>query len=191
MQQVELSVSFVLRGPWSDTRDTLLHELAHAIVGPGHAHDAAWQTTARRIGCTAKHCTTVTHSLKRWMGECRDRWVRQRLTARDANARFAHGAARPSPGVSTPTARAADQRNARAGLRRLLLAQSDDRPDGHRHRQDDRLRTCAAPAGDRLFRPTLPPLLTTRPGGASNDGRRTHRRPRPFSSVPHPQTLVR
>ena len=24
----------------------------------------------RRIGCTAKRCSTVTHSLKRWMGEC-------------------------------------------------------------------------------------------------------------------------
>ena len=50
MQQVELSVSFVLRATWSDIRDTLLHEIAHAIVGPGHGHDAVWQTAARRIG---------------------------------------------------------------------------------------------------------------------------------------------
>ena len=65
MQQVELSVSFVLRATWSDIRDTLLHEIAHAIVGPGHGHDALWQTAARRIGCTAKRCSTVPHSLKR------------------------------------------------------------------------------------------------------------------------------
>ena len=45
--------------------DTLLHEIAHAIVGPGHAHDAVWQTAARRIDCKAKRCSTVTHSLKR------------------------------------------------------------------------------------------------------------------------------
>ena len=31
---IALSVSFVLRAPWSDIRDTLLHEVAHAIVGP-------------------------------------------------------------------------------------------------------------------------------------------------------------
>ena len=81
---IALSVSYVLRAPWDDVRDTLLHEIAHAIVGPGHAHDAVWQTAARRIGCTANRCSTLTHSLKRWIGECprcRDRWFRQRLTA--------------------------------------------------------------------------------------------------------------
>ena len=67
---IALSVSFVLRASWGDIRDTLLHEIAHAIVGPGHAHDAVWRTAARRIGCTAKRCSTVTHSLKRWIGEC-------------------------------------------------------------------------------------------------------------------------
>ena len=82
---IALSVSFVLRAPWDDIRDTLLHEVAHAIVGPGHGHDGVWRTAARRIECTAKRCSTVTHSLKRWIGECprcRDRWFRQRLTAR-------------------------------------------------------------------------------------------------------------
>ena len=44
MQQVELSISFVRRATWSDIRDTLLHEIAHAIVGPGHKHVAVWQT---------------------------------------------------------------------------------------------------------------------------------------------------
>lgn len=80
---IALSVSYVLRAPWSDIRDTLLHEIAHAIVGPTHAHDAVWQTAARRIGCTAKRCSTVNHTMKRWLGECprcRDRWFRQRLT---------------------------------------------------------------------------------------------------------------
>ena len=41
-----------------------------------------------------------------------------------------------------------------------------DRPEGHRRRQDDGPRTCAAPAGGRLLRPTRPPPLTTRPGGS-------------------------
>ena len=82
---IALQVTYVLRAPWDDIRDTLLHEVAHAIVGPGHAHNAVWQTAARRIGCTAKRCSTVTHSLKRWIGQCllcRDRWFRQRLTAK-------------------------------------------------------------------------------------------------------------
>ncbi len=55
MQQVELSVSFVLRATCSDVRDTLPHDIAHAIVCPatdttpcdrpdGHRHG---QTTVR------------------------------------------------------------------------------------------------------------------------------------------------
>ena len=39
MQQVERSVGFVLRATCSDIRDTLRHDIAHAIVGPGHRHD--------------------------------------------------------------------------------------------------------------------------------------------------------
>ena len=34
-------------------KDTILHEIAHALVGPGHGHDAVWRQKAREIGCTA------------------------------------------------------------------------------------------------------------------------------------------
>ena len=34
MPQAELSLSFLLRATWSDIRDTLAHEIAHAIVRP-------------------------------------------------------------------------------------------------------------------------------------------------------------
>ena len=51
-------------------------------------------------------------------------------------------------------------RTIRSATRRLP-APSQDRP-----------RTCAAPAGGRLFQPTLPPLLTTRAAGASKNRRR-------------------
>ena len=40
MQQVELSVGFVLRATCSDIRDTLPHDIPRAVVGPGHGHDA-------------------------------------------------------------------------------------------------------------------------------------------------------
>ena len=41
MPQVELSVSFVLRATCNDIRDTLPHDIARAVVGPGDGHDAA------------------------------------------------------------------------------------------------------------------------------------------------------
>ncbi|MDM8083739.1 SprT-like domain-containing protein [Cellulomonas cellasea] len=37
-------------------RDTVLHEIAHALVGPGHGHDAVWRATAVRIGGSGERC---------------------------------------------------------------------------------------------------------------------------------------
>ena len=31
-------------------RDTLLHEIAHALVGPRHGHDAIWKNQVRALG---------------------------------------------------------------------------------------------------------------------------------------------
>lgn len=37
-------------------RNTLLHEIAHALVGPGHGHDFVWKAKAREIGCDGERC---------------------------------------------------------------------------------------------------------------------------------------
>jgi len=34
--------------------DTMLHEIAHALVGSGHGHDMIWQRKAIEIGCNGK-----------------------------------------------------------------------------------------------------------------------------------------
>ncbi len=41
-----------------DVRDTLLH-VTHALVGPGHAHDAVWQAKTREVGseCARTTCS--------------------------------------------------------------------------------------------------------------------------------------
>ncbi len=39
-----------------EVRDTVLHEIAHALVGPEHGHDAVWRATAVRIGCSGERC---------------------------------------------------------------------------------------------------------------------------------------
>lgn len=36
--------------------DILLHELAHAVVGPGEGHNAKWKEFAKSIGCTSEVC---------------------------------------------------------------------------------------------------------------------------------------
>ncbi len=37
--------------PEAEVKNTNLHEVAHAIVGPGHGHDEVWTDKAREIGC--------------------------------------------------------------------------------------------------------------------------------------------
>jgi predicted SprT family Zn-dependent metalloprotease len=55
-----------------EVRDTVLHEIAHALVGPHHAHDAVWQATARRIGSSGRRCVPadVPGVAGTWVGVC-------------------------------------------------------------------------------------------------------------------------
>lgn len=41
---------------WSETKDTVLHEIAHAIVGPTHGHDKVWKNACRMIGARPERC---------------------------------------------------------------------------------------------------------------------------------------
>ena len=81
-KRVGLSVSYCHRATRAEIADTLLHEIAHAIVGVRHQHDAVWQAKAREIGCTAERCHDVNHTPARWVGACGcgKRWLRQRLS---------------------------------------------------------------------------------------------------------------
>lgn len=36
--------------------DTILHEIAHALVGPSHGHDRVWRKKAIEIGCSGDRC---------------------------------------------------------------------------------------------------------------------------------------
>ena len=83
-KQITLSVTYCLKASEAEIVDTILHEIAHAIVGPGHGHDAVWKAAAQRIGCTAERCHRVEHTIPRWQGQCGcgKQWKRQRLTQR-------------------------------------------------------------------------------------------------------------
>ena len=75
-------MSYCHRATRAEIADTLLHEIAHAIVGVRHQHDAVWRAKAREIGCTAERCHDVSHTPARWVGACGcgKRWLRQRLS---------------------------------------------------------------------------------------------------------------
>jgi predicted SprT family Zn-dependent metalloprotease len=39
--------------------NTILHEIAHALVGSNHGHDDAWRTLAISIGCDGERCSEI------------------------------------------------------------------------------------------------------------------------------------
>ncbi len=55
-----------------DVRDTILHEIAHALVGPQHGHDATWEARARAIGCSGARCVSpdAPTAPAAWLGVC-------------------------------------------------------------------------------------------------------------------------
>ncbi len=67
---ISLSRHYVRAAPPEHIKDTILHEIAHALTGPGHGHDAYWRRMARSIGCTAARCHTLDFSQARWLMRC-------------------------------------------------------------------------------------------------------------------------
>ncbi|MDN5790732.1 MAG: SprT-like domain-containing protein [Micrococcales bacterium] len=55
---ISLSAYLTQLHPEDEVRDTILHEIAHALVGPRHGHDAVWQGKAREIGSTGTRCSS-------------------------------------------------------------------------------------------------------------------------------------
>lgn len=41
-----------------EVRDTILHEIAHALVGAEHRHDAVWRQKAVEIGSSGERCVS-------------------------------------------------------------------------------------------------------------------------------------
>ncbi len=56
----------------AEVRDTILHEIAHALVGPRHGHDETWRRTAVAIGCSGERCVAADAPRVEaaWLGVC-------------------------------------------------------------------------------------------------------------------------
>jgi predicted SprT family Zn-dependent metalloprotease len=71
-RSITLSRHYVAIADLDDIEQTLLHEIAHALVGKEHNHSAHWLTTARSIGYTGhvRHTGASPTHLYRWRGTC-------------------------------------------------------------------------------------------------------------------------
>src|SRR5262245_56808669 len=55
-RRITLSTQLTRLNTESEVRDTLLHEIAHALVGVRAGHGPKWRRTALAIGCNALRC---------------------------------------------------------------------------------------------------------------------------------------
>jgi len=69
-----ISVSRHLMELYSEehVRDTILHEIAHALVGPKHGHDGVWRAKALAIGCSGSRLVDedAPRAPAPWRGTC-------------------------------------------------------------------------------------------------------------------------
>lgn len=73
---ISLARLYCLNVSDDEVRDTVLHEIAHALAGPGHNHDTAWKEKARSIGCTAERCHRAVFAPPRYIVSCPTcKWV--------------------------------------------------------------------------------------------------------------------
>lgn len=68
---IGLSAPLVALNDSALIRNTILHEIAHALVGPGAGHGPVWRRKAREIGCDAKRtASNAVTPPKRYMTTC-------------------------------------------------------------------------------------------------------------------------
>ena len=73
---ISLAHAYAQAAPDEAIDDTLLHEIAHALVGQAHGHDQVWQATAVALGCSGQRCHDVQFTPPRYIVTCEQAcWV--------------------------------------------------------------------------------------------------------------------
>jgi predicted SprT family Zn-dependent metalloprotease len=68
---IQLSVHFLKLNGSEAVRDTLLHEIAHALVGPGYGHGPVWKRKCLEIGARPERlCYEANMPTGSWQARC-------------------------------------------------------------------------------------------------------------------------
>jgi predicted SprT family Zn-dependent metalloprotease len=71
-QRIELSLHFVAGNSESAVRDTILHEIAHALAGAQAGHGPRWKRVCQRLGARPERCDRqATMPKGPWRATCR------------------------------------------------------------------------------------------------------------------------
>lgn len=69
--RIELSIHLVERNGDDEIRDTILHEIAHALAGQRAGHGPRWRQIAQAIGARPERCSLTADMPKgRWLAVC-------------------------------------------------------------------------------------------------------------------------
>ena len=69
-QVISLAHAYARAASDAEIDDTLLHEIAHALVGKAHGHDQLWRAKAVALGCSGHRCHDVQCTPPRYIVTC-------------------------------------------------------------------------------------------------------------------------
>ena len=61
-KEITLAKAYAEQEELNEIKNTILHEIAHALVGPKHGHNEIWKQKALEIGCDAERYHDVVFS---------------------------------------------------------------------------------------------------------------------------------
>lgn len=69
-KRIELSIYFVVANDEPAVRDTILHEIAHALAGHKAGHGPAWRRKCVEVGAEPRRCGEATMPAGKWRATC-------------------------------------------------------------------------------------------------------------------------
>lgn len=83
-RKITIAEFYARNNPIEHVRDTILHEIAHALCDPQEGHGPAWRAKAAAVGALPERCAPAVglqQATRRWKGTCRSCgtfWLRHR-----------------------------------------------------------------------------------------------------------------
>ena len=78
LKRISLSKPLTELRDESFVRNTILHEIAHALVGGRNGHNHIWRAKAIEIGCNGNRCSSDVEIKGKWVGTCPNGHVKHR-----------------------------------------------------------------------------------------------------------------